>query len=69
MLCCHVCLNPFVDKFLAEVLGQFVHLFTKIIYFQSVQNLLGMICNKLVSLLSFDAGVDKFGNIMLGIPA
>jgi len=63
--------------------GQFVHLFTKIILhhtrkhlftnicyiFQSARNLLGIISNKLVPLFSFDAGVDKFGKITLGICA
>jgi hypothetical protein len=94
---CHVYLYPFVEKFLAEVLGTirssiyqnytwkhyawnpcltcyqnytWKHLFTNICYiFQSAQNLLGIISYNLVSLFSFDAGVDKFGNITLGLPA
>jgi hypothetical protein len=94
---CHVYLYPFVDKFLAEVLGTirssiyqnytwkynawspcltcyqnctWKHLFTNICYiFQSAQNLLGSISYNLVSLFSFDAGVDKFGNITLELPA
>jgi len=82
---CHVYLYPLVDKFLAEVLGTIrssiyqnytwkhytrKHLFTNICYiFQSAQNLLGIISNKLVPLFSFDAGVDKFENITFGIRA